>query len=102
MKAYVNGSLSLEDAIALLKKNTRNLAKKQMTWFRKDKSIHWLDVREETPWNEWAPLVLDKLDSLKVLRRHDVPDKGKTDHINSLGGRNGKHAESDRCRQSGY
>lgn len=39
---YLDGALTLDDARELLKKNTRNFAKRQMTWFKKDKNITWL------------------------------------------------------------
>lgn len=35
---------SLEEAVALLKKETRRFAKRQMTWFRADKRIQWIDI----------------------------------------------------------
>lgn len=38
---YFDGKTYLETAIALIKQNTRRFAKRQMTWFRKDKTIHW-------------------------------------------------------------
>ncbi|MBW4890844.1 tRNA (adenosine(37)-N6)-dimethylallyltransferase MiaA [Mucilaginibacter sp. HMF5004] len=38
---YFDGTTSLEDAIALIKQNTRRFAKRQLTWFNKDKSMHW-------------------------------------------------------------
>ncbi|MFH1452382.1 MAG: tRNA (adenosine(37)-N6)-dimethylallyltransferase MiaA [Armatimonadota bacterium] len=44
MFKYLEGSLSLEEATELLKKNTRNYAKRQLTWFRRDKDIHWIDL----------------------------------------------------------
>jgi tRNA dimethylallyltransferase len=39
---YFNGSSSLTDAVALIKRNTKQYAKRQMTWFRKDKTYQWL------------------------------------------------------------
>jgi tRNA dimethylallyltransferase len=39
---YFDGKIDLETAIALIKQNTRRFAKRQMTWFRKDKEIRWL------------------------------------------------------------
>jgi len=39
--AYFEGKISLEEATGLIKKNTRNYAKRQMTWFRKDQSFKW-------------------------------------------------------------
>jgi tRNA dimethylallyltransferase len=42
---YLDGSCGLEQAVADIKTNTRQYAKRQMTWFTKDKEIHWLDAR---------------------------------------------------------
>jgi tRNA dimethylallyltransferase len=39
---FFDGKISLEEAIALIKKNTRHYAKRQMTWFRKDEHIQWV------------------------------------------------------------
>lgn len=41
---YFDGKVSLEDAVELIKKNTRQYAKRQMTWFKKDKNIHWINA----------------------------------------------------------
>ncbi|MFL6450395.1 MAG: tRNA (adenosine(37)-N6)-dimethylallyltransferase MiaA [Bryobacteraceae bacterium] len=40
---YLNGECSLEDAIADCQMKTRNYAKRQMTWFRADATICWID-----------------------------------------------------------
>lgn len=40
---YVKGNITLEEAIELVKKNTRNYAKRQLTWFRRNKDILWLE-----------------------------------------------------------
>ena len=44
---YLNDELSLEESIELLKRNTRRFAKRQLTWFRRDTRIHWIDVGEK-------------------------------------------------------
>jgi len=44
---YLKGQVELEDAIELIKKNTRRLAKNQRTWFKTFKNVHWLDVEPE-------------------------------------------------------
>ncbi|MBU2524856.1 tRNA (adenosine(37)-N6)-dimethylallyltransferase MiaA [Patescibacteria group bacterium] len=41
---YIDGKISLEEAQETLQKNTRNYAKRQMTWFRKDNDINWLNA----------------------------------------------------------
>lgn len=45
---YLTGELTLEESISLLNKNTRNFAKRQLTWFRRDKQIKWLDINLKT------------------------------------------------------
>ena len=40
---YLEGNWDLEKAIEEIKKNTRRYAKRQMTWLRKNKDIHWVD-----------------------------------------------------------
>ena len=39
---HLDGKLSLDDAVAAMKLNTWHFAKRQMTWFRKDKDIRWV------------------------------------------------------------
>jgi len=47
---YLRGEYDLDIARDLLQKNTRRLAKRQLTWFRADKRIRWFDVsRGKTP-----------------------------------------------------
>ena len=42
--AYLDGACTLEEALDAVKLATRRYAKRQRTWFRKDKRIHWLDA----------------------------------------------------------
>ena len=41
---HIDGNLSLPDAIALIKQRSRNYAKRQFTWFRKEEGINWVDI----------------------------------------------------------
>lgn len=43
--AHFDGELTQDQAIALIQQNTRNFAKRQMTWFRKQPDIVWFDYR---------------------------------------------------------
>lgn len=45
--SYLNNEVPLERAIELIKRNTRRYAKRQLTWFRKDKRIKWFNVGGE-------------------------------------------------------
>ncbi len=42
--SLLEGKYDLAEAIRLIKRNTRRLAKRQMTWFRKDTDIRWFDL----------------------------------------------------------
>lgn len=44
--AYLEGELSLEEAIYILKRDTRHFAKRQLTWFKREKEVIWIDKKE--------------------------------------------------------
>lgn len=44
LRPYLEGRISLEAAVEKLKMETRRFAKRQMTWFRSDDYIHWIEV----------------------------------------------------------
>jgi tRNA dimethylallyltransferase len=41
--AHLRGEMTLTDAVALAKQESRRLAKRQLTWFRREPEIVWLD-----------------------------------------------------------
>ncbi|MEI6085862.1 MAG: tRNA dimethylallyltransferase, partial [Verrucomicrobiota bacterium] len=48
--AHIHGQLSLAEAVTLIKIRTRQLAKRQMTWFRREPGLQWLTVAaDESP-----------------------------------------------------
>jgi tRNA dimethylallyltransferase len=57
VKGSLEGLYNLEEAKRLLKLNTRHYAKRQLTWFRKDKRIRWLEIKP----GEKPSLVADKI-----------------------------------------
>lgn len=44
---YFEGAITLTDVVAAIRRDTRRYSKKQMTWFRRDKSIRWCKTYEE-------------------------------------------------------
>jgi tRNA dimethylallyltransferase len=46
MFGYLEGEYYLERAIYLIKLNTRHFAKRQLTWFRREKEVIWIDKNE--------------------------------------------------------
>ncbi|RKQ63545.1 tRNA dimethylallyltransferase [Thermovibrio guaymasensis] len=46
MAGYIEGKMSLEEAKRLLKRRTKEFAKRQFTWFRKEKGFKWVNLSE--------------------------------------------------------
>jgi tRNA dimethylallyltransferase len=46
--AYFDDEISREEAIELIKRNTRHYARKQLIWLRKDEKIHWFEPGQQT------------------------------------------------------
>ena len=62
---YYNGQYTREEAIDLIKKNTRHLAKRQLTWFRRNKAMNWL-VRQR---GEGAEEILER--AIRIVMNSD-------------------------------
>lgn len=45
---YLQGRMSLEEAARLIKQNTKHYAKRQLTWFRKERDITWFGIPGES------------------------------------------------------
>lgn len=43
---YLDGNCTLDEAVYLIKRDTRHFAKRQLTWFRREKDVIWLDRTE--------------------------------------------------------
>lgn len=56
---FMDGKLSLQEAIEEIKKNTRRFAKRQLTWFTKEKDITWFDF--QTPVEEIGNFIKNEL-----------------------------------------
>lgn len=44
---FFDGEYDLSRAVELIRQNTRHYAKRQMTWFRRDNDIHWLNAEDD-------------------------------------------------------
>jgi len=44
---YLNKKIPLKESVEIIKKNTWHFAKRQMTWFKKDRLIHWVKNKKE-------------------------------------------------------
>ncbi len=43
---YLNGDCTLEEAVYILKRDTRHFAKRQITWFKRERDVRWLNLPE--------------------------------------------------------
>ena len=64
---YLDGKCSLEDAVYILKRETRHFAKRQLTWFRREKEVIWLD-KQNYDYNEAA--ILEEM--CRILHTKDI------------------------------
>jgi tRNA dimethylallyltransferase len=62
IKGYLNGAYDLFQARQLIQRNSRRLAKRQLTWFRKDKRIVWVEVGKRESGATVAKRIISKLD----------------------------------------
>ncbi len=53
---YLDGNYSLEEAVLKIKQNTRHYAKRQMTWFKKDKDVIWFNANQYNLAEQILPL----------------------------------------------
>jgi len=63
IRKFLEKKLSWEEAKEEVKKNTRHLAKKQMTWFRKEKRIRWLKMEDENSYREALEVIISEASS---------------------------------------
>jgi len=61
LKGYFEGTYDLEEAKRIIKRNSRQYAKRQLTWFRKDKRIHWINIGGKEKPKEIADKIWKKL-----------------------------------------
>ena len=47
MGLFLRGRMSLDNAVQLMKRDTRRLAKRQLTWFRNDREIRWFNPESQ-------------------------------------------------------
>jgi tRNA dimethylallyltransferase len=51
---HLKNEISFDEMLSMIKQNTRRYAKRQLTWFRKDKRIKWMDIESENEIEEIA------------------------------------------------
>jgi tRNA dimethylallyltransferase len=63
MEEVLKGGTSLDEAVLLMKRNSRHFAKRQLTWFNKNKDIEWFDIEEGQDLSGFAKTIFKKVSS---------------------------------------
>ena len=66
---YLDGKDSLEEAVTILKRDTRHFAKRQLTWFRRERDVNWIQ-KEEFGYDEEK--ILQAM--LAILKEKEITD----------------------------
>ncbi len=67
---YLEGKLSLDETKELIKKNTRHFAKRQLTWFRREKEVDMINIDQ---FNYDKQLILENI--LNILKEKDIVEE---------------------------
>ena len=70
---FLDGNMSLEEAVSVIKRDTRHFAKRQLTWFRRERDVFWLDW-EKFDWNEDRMLrwILSDLTERGIIKKEQI------------------------------
>ena len=60
---YLSGEITLEEAVYILKRDTRHFAKRQITWFKRERDVHWLELEQfQNDRKEVLEYILDEIE----------------------------------------
>ena len=65
--SYLCGEISLEDAVYILKRDTRHFAKRQLTWFKREADVLWIDKDYYKTEKEQLTYCLSVLKERKII-----------------------------------
>lgn len=65
--AFLDGECTLDEAVEILKRDTRHFAKRQLTWFKREKDVIWVDKEQITSDEALLTFLLDKLKETSII-----------------------------------
>ena len=69
--SYLDGECTLEEAVYTIKRDTRHFAKRQLTWFKREKEVVWLNRSDfDQDQNAILKAMLDSLEQKKIVERN--------------------------------
>ena len=72
---YFEGEYPLEEAVRIIQRDTRHFAKRQLTWFRRERDVIWID--KSIVGRDEDKLITFMLDQLRKKRDNQVKRRGK-------------------------
>lgn len=66
---YIQGRCTLDEAVYTLKRDTRHFAKRQITWFKREKHVTSVDKSEYDSESEILSFMLDRLREKEIIQR---------------------------------
>lgn len=64
---YLDGIYTKEEVISIIKRDTRHFAKRQLTWFRREKNVHWIDITNNNNDTELLTNLLKVVEQLQII-----------------------------------
>ena len=76
MLRFLRGELEFDETVSLIKRESRRYAKRQLTWFRRNKSVIWLDasIAAMTSFEDELAEMIRSLSPSEVYRRVEAPE----------------------------
>lgn len=62
---YLDGSITLDESMEMIKKGSRNYAKRQLTWFRRNEMINWINIDDFSDFNSLIENIIYSLKNKK-------------------------------------
>lgn len=72
MMAYLDHEMTLDEAVYTIKRDTRHFAKRQITWFKREQDVIWLN-KQEFAYDEKRLLarMLNELEKRRIIEKED-------------------------------
>ena len=64
---YFDNKIGLDETVDKIRQHTRNYARRQMTWFRREPGITWLTVEESEPLEQTVDRVIHRIDRFLAM-----------------------------------
>lgn len=89
---YLEGDCTLEEAVYLIKRDTRHFAKRQLTWFRREREVIWID-KDKFQYDDEKILAF-MLEKIKSKQRKKIEKENGENNILRKGNKNEQNTDN--------